>query len=258
MSDKDVQMQISERELTVLTEELEDIHHETLPRMHEAVAEWSEKLASVQASRRRFLLGAGAIAGGAVVLAACGSDDDSPAASGSGSSDTTAMSGGLEGDLKVAALAAALENLAVNTYQAGLDAATGGKLGAVPPAVATFAQTVQQQHKDHAAAWNAVLTGAGKDAVTGVDLTVQKAVVEPGFAKVKNVVDLAKFALGLEDVAASTYLNGIQNAIESKDAIKVAASIQPVEMQHAAVLRFVLGEYPVPDVFASTEMAYSA
>jgi hypothetical protein len=216
--------------------------------MHTAVAEW-------QMSRRGLLMGAGALAGG-LVLAACGSDEDSPAKSGSATTAGGSSSGsGLKGDLAIAALAASLENLAVNTYQAGLEAATAGKLGAVPPAIATFAKTVQQHHKDHAAAWNAVLTGAGKEAVSGVDMTVQDAVVTPGFAKVKNVVDLAKFALSLEDVAAATYLNGIQNAIESKDAIKVAASIQPVEMQHAAVLRFVLGEYPVNNTFASTEGA---
>ena len=51
--------------------------------------------------------------------------------------------GKLTGDLAVVALAASLENLAVQTYGAGIAAATAGKLGAVPPAVVTFAQTVQ-------------------------------------------------------------------------------------------------------------------
>jgi hypothetical protein len=264
VSKKDAEMQISERELRVLTTELDDIHHDTLPQMEEKVDEWTEihqqirggidKLGATETSRRRFLMGAGALAGG-LVLAACGSDDNTPAKSGSSTTAGGADNGKLSGDLAVAALAASLENLAVNTYQAGLDAATAGKLGAVPPAIATFAKTVMQQHKDHAAAWNAVLTGAGKSAITGVDMTVQDAVVTPGFAKVKNVVDLAKFALSLEDVAAATYLNGIQNAIESKDAIKIAATIQPVEMQHAAILRFVLGDYPVPSTFAKTEGA---
>jgi len=84
---------------------------------------------------------------------------------------------------------------------------------------------------------------------------VQDGVVTPGFANVHNVVDLAKFALGLEDVAAATYLNGIQNAIQDVGAIKVAASIHPVEMQHSAILHFVLGDYPVPDTFAKTDGA---
>ena len=135
----------------------------------------------------------------------------------------------------------------------GVSWETAGKLGAVPPAVATFAKTAQAQHKDHAAAWNAVLTSAGKPAIMGIDKTVQDTIVTPGFANVKDVVGLAKFALALEDVAAATYLNGIENALQDPGAIKVAASIQPVEMQHSAILHFVLGDYPVPDSFSFTQ-----
>ena len=92
----------------------------------------------------------------------------------------------------------------------------------------------------------------GKPAVTGLDKTVQDRIVTPGFANVKDVVGLAMLALALEDVAAATYLNGIENALQDVGAIKVAASIQPVEMQHSAILHFVLGDYPVPDSFAKT------
>src|SRR5262249_40189376 len=142
------------------------------------------------------------------------------------------------------------ENLAVGTYQAGIDAATKGNLGAVPPAVVTFAQTAQSQHKDHAAAWNAVLTGAGKKPVTGVDLTVKKS-VDQAFAGVKDVPGLAKLALDLEHGAAATYVAAI-DVVKNPAGIKTAATIHPVEMQHAAILHFLLGEYPVPDAFAKT------
>jgi hypothetical protein len=56
-------------------------------------------------------------------------------------------------------------------------------------------------------------------------------------------------------VAGATYLNGIQNALRDTGAIKNAASIQPVEMQPAAILDFVLGTYPIPDSFATTDGA---
>ncbi|MBA3652813.1 MAG: ferritin-like domain-containing protein [Actinobacteria bacterium] len=249
-------MQISERELITLTSDLDDMHHDTLPHMHEAIDAWSEvnnllrsgvdKLGETASSRRTFLIGVGAAAGG-LALAACGGSKKKNSGSGGDS--------GLSGDLAIAALAASLENLAVQTYQAGLDAAGKGSLGAVPAAVATFVKTAQSQHKDHAAAWNSILTKAGKKAITGVDTTVKDAVVTPGFAQVKDVPGLAKFALGLENVAAATYLNGIQNAIKDKGAIQIAASIQPVEMQHAAILNFVLGSYPIPDSFAKTDGA---
>ncbi len=266
MTDRDP-IQISESELDEMTVELDDRHHDAMPKMYEAVAEWAElrkesaveslhDLGSFRASRRGFLAGAGLALGG-VVLAACGSSSSKSsststtkaAAAGSG-----AGSAKLTGDLAIAALATSLENLAVATYQGGIDAATAGKLGTVPPAVVTFAQTAQKQHKDHAAAWNAILTGAGKPAVSGVDSTVKTAVIDPAFANVKDVPGLAKLALQLENVAAATYLESI-GLVKSSGGIKVAASIQPVEMQHAAILNLLLGQYPVPMSFSSTDGA---
>jgi hypothetical protein len=254
------EMPISETQLTALTHDLDGAHHDTLPAMHHAVAELTEKLHDVASGhpvdRRAFLVTSGLLGGG-VVLAACSSSGSSTAKSTTtaGAAPTTAASGSAADDLKVAALAAALENLAVKTYQAAIDAVGAGKLGTVPPAVATFAKTVMGQHADHAAAWNTVLTGAGKAKVTGVDITVDDAVVKPGFAKVTSVPELAKFALSLENVAAATYLNGIQNALSQTSAIKLAATIQPVEMQHASILSLLLGQYPVPDKFAQTKGA---
>jgi hypothetical protein len=254
-------MQISEHQLLSMTRDLDEIHHATLPAMNEAVAEFNELqraqpapegITRLGTSRRGFIVGAGAAGLGGLLLAACskskttGTTNTTVAATGSGGSNP------YTGDLAVAALAASLENLAVQTYQAGLDAATAGKLGTVPPAIATFATTAQMQHKAHGAAWNSIITNAGKTAITGVDTTVKNAVVVPGFAAVKDIPGLAKFALVLEDSAAATYLNGIQNALSSSGAIKIAATIQPVEMQHAAILHFVLGDYPVPDSFAQT------
>ncbi len=250
-------MQISERELQQLTGDMDDMHHDLMPTMRERAAAWAELDRELRAgiksisghvsSRRHFLVGSGVAAVGGLLLAACGNDKKT---ANSGATTTAAAGGKLTGDLAVAAVAAALENLAVGTYQAGLDAATAGTLGPVPPAVATFATTAQKHHQDHAAAWNSVLTGAGKEAVTGVDLTL-KAEVDQAFAAVKDVGGLARLALTLENTAAATYLNGIAD-LGDTSAIQVAASIQPVEMQHAAILNFVLGNYPVPDPFAKT------
>jgi Ferritin-like domain len=250
----DNQMQISEHELIVMTKDLDEIHHATLPAMHEAVAEWTETVVdSLPArrgpSRRGFLIGGGAAVGG-ILLAACSSSKKTS----TGATTTLAPASGgnanpYTGDLAIAALAASLENLAVQTYGAGIAAATAGKLGTIPPAIVTFATTVMGQHKDHAGAWNSIITSAGKTAITGVDLTVKDAVVTPGFAKVTDAPSLASFALGLENAAAATYLNGIENALQAASAIQIAATIQPVEMQHAAILNFVLGNYPVPNAF---------
>ena len=256
MSAHDEPLASSEAELRQQTRDLVEAHRATLPVLHEALDEWSEAdlraeddddhATGFRASRRGFLLGTGALFGG-VALGVHGGLVSVAAAA-----PTAAPK--YKGDLAVVALAAALENLAVATYGAALDAAQAGKLGEVPPAIGEFVTVARDQHQDHASAWNAILSKAGKKKVTGVDLTVKNGVVDPAFAAVSDVGGAANIALELENSAAATYLSAI-GAVKSKGGIKTAASIQPVEMQHAAILLFALGEYPVPNSFASTDGA---
>ena len=262
------ELAISEAELVSMTHDLDDAHHESLPSMRDSLTEWSEsdddirsgitRLVSTPSSRRAFLLGGGAVLGGVALVGSGMGSGLAAAATRSGRMGVPAATSAqkLSGDLAVVALAASLENLAVGTYQAGIDAATKGSLGEVPPAVVTFAQTAQSQHKDHAAAWNGVLTGGGKKAVSGVDTTVKKS-VDKTFAAVKDVPGLAKLALDLENVAAATYIAAI-DVVKNPAGIKTAASIQPVELQHAAILNYLLGQYPVPDAFAKSTGARPA
>ena len=242
----------SEAELSAMTGTLDQMHRDqTLPAMQSAVADWAESLRQDEtsiprrANRRTFLLGAAGVGAGGLLLAACSSSTKSTSpttiASGSPSSSASAT-GGLTGDLAVAAMAASLENLGIFAYNAGLQAAGQGKLGTVPPAIATFAQTAMAQHKDHAKAWNSVLTAAGKPAVTATDPALTPT-VQQKFAQVKDVAGLAELALLIENVAAQTYQNGI-GVLASTQAVAVAATIQPVEMQHAAILYYALGRYP--------------
>lgn len=229
------------------------------------------RLSALAASRRNFLFGAGGLAA-AGVLAACSSDkksstktnssDTGSASSGAttgASSETTAPptsgGGGAEGDLTVAAFAASLEVLAVGTYKAALDAAQANKLGAVPPAVAEFVTTAMKQHQAALDKWNTVLTGAGKPAVDKPDAKLAST-VNDAFGKVTDIPGAAKLALMLEQIAAATYQKAIPS-LKSKDAIMLAGSIQIIDFQHAAVLLFALGRYPVPDTFGSTDMAAS-
>jgi hypothetical protein len=172
-------------------------------------------------------------------------------ASGGGMADGTGQA--LSGDLQVVAMAASLENSGIATYMAGIKAAAAGKLGTVPPAVVTFATTAMSQHQDHQKAWNAVLTAARKKPVTAVDPVVQPT-INTAFAKVTTVAGLAELALMVEDIAGQTYQNGL-SVIKSSAGIKTAASIQPVEFQHAAILSYVLGRYPVPNAFTGVSLA---
>lgn len=250
------EFQITEAELSRLTRDLDEAHRETIPTMYAKAGEYAEQIAeqtgtSPILARRRFLLGAAGAAGVALAVAACGTS--TPSTSAGSTSTSKSASGTYTGDFKVVALATALENQAIAAYTAALSAAQAGKLGSVPPAVATFATTAMSQHADHAKAWNAVLTSAGKPTITGIPLSSQ-ASVQQALGAVTSVGDVAKLALQLENQAAQTYLFAEFN-VASPGGISTAASIAPVEAMHAAILNFVLGEYPVPADFLGTGMA---
>jgi hypothetical protein len=243
----------TESELIAMTRDLDDLHHDVgMPAMWEGVSNMIDNLHDGEntkaTSRRTFLMGVGgAVAGGAVLLsgltpALAGAATVAKPSSKSILTSKAFPPAGLKGDLAVAAVAASLENLAVYAYNAGLSAATAGKLGTVPPAVATFATTALAQHTQHAEAWNAVLSAHGKAKVTIVNPTLAPT-VNADFAKVTDVPGLANLALTLETIAAETY-QAETSMLSSAAAIGLSSSIQPVEMQHIAILYYVLGEYP--------------
>lgn len=255
-------LDVSEAELLRQTKELDELHHDqSLPALRSSVQEWIEtnndrqvdQRATAAISRRTLLIGAGTAAVGGVLLAACSS------APGGTTTTMGAAAGGapasLTGDLKVAGLAASLENLGVYAYSAGIKAAHAGKLGTVPPAIVTFATTAMAQHQQHGAAWNSVLTRAGKRPVTETD-PVLTPVIQKMFAQVTDVGGLAQLALEIENVAGQTYQASI-GELSSSEAVQTAASIQPVELQHAAILNLVLGNYPVPNAFNPVSSARS-
>ena len=253
------EMAISEYELSSMTNELSMLHNETFPSVHKELDEFSANLAHISrkpAARRSFLMGMGGVAILGTV-AACSSSSDKKTTAGGGGGTTAGSSmtagGTYTGDLKVVALAAALENLAVTAYQGALTKAGKGDLGAVPPAVATFVMTAMKQHQDHSAAWNSVLKKAGKPTISGAPLTITADQVAMLNAA-KSVPDVAKLALALENAAAETYTFAAINVTDA-GGIMTAATIQPVEAMHAAILSFVLGEYPVPVSFIGTSNA---
>jgi Ferritin-like domain len=252
----------SEGELLSLTHELDELHHDVgLPALRAGVANMLDAMKGGlrPSSRRTFLMGAGAAVAGGAALMTVGAAAPSLAGAATRRDATlqaaTFPPSGLSGDLAVAAVAASLENLAVFAYSAGLAAATAGKLGAVPPAVATFATTVKGQHTQHAAAWNGVLKSNGKAPVTVTNPTLTP-VVQADFAKVSDIAGLAMLALTLETIAAETY-QVETSKLESKAAIGLSSSIQPVEMQHIAILYYVLGMYPGAQTSSGTPLAFN-
>jgi len=248
------EMQISEAELRAMTSHMVEMHEETFPVMKAAIVDVGSSLrergaviGSSIASRRAFLAGTGVVVGG-LLLTACGSSDTS---NGSASPTSGASSSG-GGDKAALATNASLENLAVFAYGAALKAAPMGKFGkTVPAAVAAFAMHAMKQHQDHADAFNAALTSAGGTAFTMPDPALAADVTKL-FTAVNSVVGLAQLALTLENTAAATYTKQM-GELTSPEALSAVATIAPVERQHAAILSFVLGEYPVPDTFVKLD-----
>lgn len=118
-----------------------------------------------------------------------------------------------------------------------------------------FATTVKGQHQQHADAWNAVLMSHGKAPVT-VTNPMLTPTVQADFAKVTDIAGLAKLAITLETIAAQTYQ--VETAmLKSKAAIGLSSSIQPVEMQHIAILFYVLGMYPGAQTASGTPLAFN-
>lgn len=202
-------------------------------------------------NRRELLVRLAGVAGAGVVagaLGACGRTskpnplDQTPVSR----ADT------LEGDLAVAALLASTENLLVATYQDGLD--RKDRFGPYSPGVQSMIESAMRQHKEHATAWNSILTGAGKPGITGVDLSLKASLVEGPIFRARDTNAFLSVCHDLEAVNAITYLAAI-GVFDNNAAVKVAASIHPVEHQHIAVMTFLSGQKLASESFGRTDGA---
>ena len=201
---------------------------------------------SIGVSRRRFLAGSTVAASLAVFAVACSDDDTGTGAGGAGQTgDTTAAgSSGPDFDLDTAATAAGIERLAFDTYTAFGQLATAGSLGAaMPPAVMDLMIAAAKHHQVALDAWNKVLTGAGRRAVTTPSPAL-KPVVDAAVGRLTDIPAAATLVLKLEDYASQTYQKAIPT-LRSSDAVRLAAQVNVVGSQRQAILRYVLGLYPV-------------
>lgn len=123
-------------------------------------------------------------------------------------------------------------------------AAVQGRFGAaVAPAVVEFLRTAGRQHMEHLDAWNGLLAGGGRPAVSTPDADLKHR-VDAAAGRLTDIPGAATLALRLEDYSARTYLDAIPR-LQGQDFVRTAAQIVVVDQQHQAVLRYVLGLYPV-------------
>jgi hypothetical protein len=149
---------------------------------------------------------------------------------------------------------AGVDALAVHAYSAVQEAATGGNLSDVPPAVGGFVATALTHHQADLDEWNTILTADGRQRVSTPPLNLTVTVNET-FGDPSVLVDVLAMLASVETTAAATYLHALES-FESLSAISLAGSIYAIDRQHLSVLLFFLGRNPIPDAFATTEFAH--
>ena len=143
-----------------------------------------------------------------------------------------------EQDVRILNTALAGEHEAVAAYQVG---AESGLLAKDALDLAVQFQGHHKEHVDLLAATVRKLGGSPAEAKASYRFSVEK---------LKSQEDVLRFAAGLEKGAVSAYLGSIP-ILGSGDLAKAAASILGDEAMHWAMLRYVLGENPVPHAFVS-------
>jgi hypothetical protein len=151
-------------------------------------------------------------------------------------------------------VAASVEVLAVDAYTTVREAGTTAGFGDLPPAIAQYVDTALDHHQVALGAWNAVLVAAGRPAITVAPVDLASAISEQ-LGAVTDGAGAARVASGLEGLVAATYLDALGKLV-SEPAIRLAGSIMSVDRQHISLLLFAIGEYPVPETFATAESAY--
>lgn len=141
-------------------------------------------------------------------------------------------------DVRILNTALGAEHEAVAAY--GVGAASG----LLEKAALDLAVQFQGQHREHVDLLAATVRKLGGDPVDA------KAEYDFPVEKLRNQTDVLRFAAGLERGAVSAYLGAVP-ILGSGELAKAAASILGDEAMHWAVLRYVLGENPVPHAFVS-------
>lgn len=221
-------MEITERELRTMTEEVDACHRDGMANLPDQIQELHRGVGrQLTPARTAGLGGAGlTVAIGSLVLPLAG----------------LARAAAQSGDAGLAAFAESVELAAVEAYKA---AAASGKV--TTAAVGQVATMFAGHHTEHAAAFGA----AAGDAATGQPNPGLLEAVGGQLTTAADEKAVLRIAYDLENAAAATYLFAL-GALTSTPALQLTASILPVEAQHAVVLGAVLA-LPATDYLKNFE-----
>ncbi|WP_018991441.1 ferritin-like domain-containing protein [Aromatoleum toluclasticum] len=181
-------------------------------------------------SRRRFLVGSGAILSATAVALMAGRP--ALAAAQASKQDDT------ESDVRILNTALSAELEAIAAY------AVGAGSGLLQKPALDLALQFQGHHKEHADALAKTVRKLG-----GTPAEARERYVFPT-DKLKSQADVLGFAAGLERGAVSAYLGAVP-LFHGRELASAAASILGDEAMHWAILRQALGQDPAPTAFMS-------
>jgi rubrerythrin len=223
-------MELTERELQHLAEEVDQVHHDGMRSFHEQASELH--LDTARANRRRLVVGTAGI--GAAAIAA-------PL---------------LLGGIAAAHAPRALDDQAIAGYAQSVElaavAAYGMAAALLSPTTAPVAQLFMSHHQQHADAFGA-LAGASKASGPNQKLVTA---LTPTLQGLKDENGALEFAFTLEGQAAYTYAAALTLLQDPKFAA-ATSTILPIEAQHQVVLGLALGK-SVDDVFPTGAFESSA
>ena len=212
-------MEISESSLNGLVRDIDEQHRDGMGTMASDIRELHAATREFRTSRRGFLKKAG-IGGAVLTIGSTALPVSRLIPAGAQALD----------DKAIATFAASVEHAAVEAYKAA-----GGSGLVKTPAVLQAATTFAGHHAEHAKAFEGAAGGpvkANAKLLTAVGDQLKGAKDEKGVLQI---------AMDLENAAAATYLFGL-GALKSPAALQLAASILPIESQHAVAIGLVLGK----------------
>lgn len=153
-----------------------------------------------------------------------------------GASTTKASADAAATDVDILNAALAAEHEGVAAYQVGADS------GLLQKPVLDLAVKFQGHHKAHADLLAATVRKLGGNPVA------PKSAYEFPVDTLDSQEDVLRFARDLEAGAVTAYLGAVP-VLDDRELARAAASILGDEAMHLAVLRYALGEDPVPSAF---------
>ena len=230
--------------------EAEQAQRESMGPWRDAVMRFASGDGSID-RRRLFVLGGGGLLA-AAVLAACGGEDPEPQIPQGGDAVATTVT--VEpppvDDVTLLRTSSSLEHLAVDAYQSVLDMG----LLTTPPLI-DAAELFQQQHREHAALFEAATTEAGGQPFTEANPNLQVGFVEPSLETLTDEISAVNFALELEDTAGATYQVFVP-LFSTRELRQTVQSVGGVERRHSVILTAVIpDEQLIPSPFGIVTLA---